>query len=262
MEAVARGIPPLPRTLLVVAHPDDETAGCSSRLNRFGELTILHVTDGAPADLVDARAYGFAHREEYAAARRKELEAALAYCGMNPAAQTLLLGLVDQSASSQLVSLAQTIAEQIRTFQPELVLTHPYEGGHPDHDACALAVHAAVHLAGLGRVGEFASYHAGLNGVVASDFLPGPEPVFVAELNPEERARKECMLDLFETQRTILAMFSREVERYRPAPAYDFCQPPHPGRLNYENYDWKMTGTRFRDLAGKSLVQLGLTNPL
>ena len=47
--------------------------------------------------------------------------------------------------------------------EAEQVITHPYEGGHPDHDACAFAARAAVrHSANKAKLMEFTSYHAGL----------------------------------------------------------------------------------------------------
>jgi LmbE family N-acetylglucosaminyl deacetylase len=229
-------------------------------LDRFDELTILHITDGAPADMHDAAAHGFALREDYASARRKELVNALAFCGAR--ASTEMLEVVDQTASFHLVELAKTIAGRIESLRPELVLTHPYEGGHPDHDACAFAVHAGAQLAGFSELGEFASYHAGPPGVVAGQFLAGPEAVFVAQLSAEERARKQLMLDCFETQRATLAGFPTDAERYRRAPAYDFGQAPHPGRLFYEHFEWGMKGGLFRALAQQAFEELGLQNPL
>src|ERR1044071_4721885 len=66
------------RVLIVAAHPDDETIGCGAQLWRFDDLLLVHVTDGAPRDGKDAAQYGFASVADYAAARRRELDAALA----------------------------------------------------------------------------------------------------------------------------------------------------------------------------------------
>jgi hypothetical protein len=33
---------------------------------------------------------------------------------------------------------------------------------------------------------------------------------------------------------------------FRPAPDYDFSQPPHSGKLYYEHFDWGMSGERWR----------------
>jgi hypothetical protein len=34
---------------------------CGALLPRLADVTVLHVTDGAPRDLVDARGSGFTH---------------------------------------------------------------------------------------------------------------------------------------------------------------------------------------------------------
>ncbi|MBV9250682.1 MAG: hypothetical protein JO227_15715, partial [Acetobacteraceae bacterium] len=38
------------RSAVVVAHPDDETVGAGASLRLFRDLTLVHVTDGAPRD--------------------------------------------------------------------------------------------------------------------------------------------------------------------------------------------------------------------
>jgi N-acetylglucosamine malate deacetylase 2 len=39
---------------VVVAHPDDETIGCGAILRRLPLVRLVHVTDGAPRDMIDA----------------------------------------------------------------------------------------------------------------------------------------------------------------------------------------------------------------
>jgi LmbE family N-acetylglucosaminyl deacetylase len=126
--------------LIVVAHPDDEVIGAGAQLARLGGVRLLHVTDGAPRNLRDAVAAGFEGWQDYAKARRQELLAALGLVGIAPS-QAKALGIPDQAASLQLVELAETLAAELREGGTELVMTHPYEGGHPDHDATAFAVH-------------------------------------------------------------------------------------------------------------------------
>src|SRR2546423_9150234 len=69
--------------IVVAAHPDDEVIGAGARLAATPGAVVVHVTDGAPRDLADAQALGFASRDDYAAARRREGEAALGLAGVD-----------------------------------------------------------------------------------------------------------------------------------------------------------------------------------
>src|SRR3954465_11503755 len=71
---------------IVVAHPDDETIGCGAQLPSLRRAIVIHATDGAPRNMRDGRAHGFSTPAAYAAARRHELEAAVALAGIEPEA--------------------------------------------------------------------------------------------------------------------------------------------------------------------------------
>jgi len=247
-------------TAVVVAHPDDETIGCGSLLPRLPDLTIIHVTDGAPRNGGDAERRGFASPEAYAAARRRELEAAVELAGILPD-QLVSLAWPDQEASLHMAEIAADLAR--RLAGAEIVLTHAYEGGHPDHDAAALAVHAARRLIGRNRappeIIEMPLYRAGPDGWRIQSFPQGPDAVeILLELTPEERQKKDSMLAAHATQSDVLTFFSSEAERFRRSPDHDFSQLPNGGILHYERQAWGMTGARWLDLAGSALAELGL----
>jgi len=67
------GSGPAPSVLIVAAHPDDEVIGASRLLTSLPQVRLLHLTDGAPRNLCDAHAAGFASWQDYARARRAEL---------------------------------------------------------------------------------------------------------------------------------------------------------------------------------------------
>lgn len=233
---------------LVAAHPDDETIGAGASLRLFGHLLLVHATDGAPSNGVDARAAGFATAAEYAEARGVELRAALFLAGADP--ELVGLGFTDQAASTNMKAGTRALAALLARHGAACVITHPYEGGHPDHDATACMVHAAcAMLPSPPCIVEMTSYHATVDGMAYGVFLPNGEPHVTVSLSMTERAAKRAMLDAFTTQYATLTPFGAAEERFRRAPRYDFAQPPHPGTLHYERFDWGMTGSRWRELA-------------
>jgi LmbE family N-acetylglucosaminyl deacetylase len=224
------------------------------------------VTDGAPRDLGDALHAGFSDRESYAKARGEESIRALAISQI-PRTNVRCLAFVDQESSLELVELVSSIKDMLVDLQPGIIFTHPYEGGHPDHDATSFAAHAAIALLPKDRkqsalLYEFTSYHAGTGTTDPTDFLNPGTDVITVSLCQEERGRKLEMIVCYQTQRETLRGFPIEMERFRPAPKCYFSQPPHSGRLHYENYDWKMCGDRWRNLAQDALRDLGLEEPL
>jgi LmbE family N-acetylglucosaminyl deacetylase len=226
--------------LMVVAHPDDEVIGLGGHLARLPELRIVHVTDGAPRDLRDARAHGFSEARAYALARRREVHAAL-HLGGVPPANLLSLDLPDQEAMLHLSWLSRRLATILRDVRPRFVLTHPYEGGHPDHDATAFAVHAARAALDPDEAPdliEMASYHLAAAGTVYQRFLADPaRPEVAVRLDGATAARKQRLMACFHSQTATLAAFRTDVERFREAPAYDFSALPNGGRLQYEAWD-------------------------
>ncbi len=245
LAALARREPVELPVAMVVAHPDDETVGAGGSLHLFRRLLLVHVTDGAPRGMGDARAAGFATHTAYAQARRRELDAALAAGRVR--ARRVMLPVADQGASLQLGELAATLTPLLA--DAAVVLTHAYEGGHPDHDAVAFAVQAS----GRPRI-EMAGYHAAPNGhMVAGHFLDDARAsvaaAIVAALDHGERARRDEMLECFATQRlTLQPFFGWTQERFRAAPSYDFTRPPA-ARAYYDGFDWGMDSRRWCALA-------------
>jgi LmbE family N-acetylglucosaminyl deacetylase len=137
------------------------------------------------------------------------------------------------------------------------VFTHPFEHGHPDHDAAALAVALACRRLGASapRHFEFASYHLGAAGRVFGSFRPGSGPAGIEiALTPAERARKRQALACFKTQAAIIAWFPLASEPLRPAPDYDFLQAPGPAL--YEHFHAMPTAAAWRAQAAEMLKRL------
>jgi LmbE family N-acetylglucosaminyl deacetylase len=246
---------PVPKALLIFAHPDDEAVALGARLGRFSAAHFVHITDGAPRDEQDSKAHGFASWNDYRQARSEELRRALSTASV-PESNCLCLDIPDQEASLCLLQLTRSILRLVQRFKPEAIFTHPYEGGHPDHDACAFAVHHAVGMRNaIGEqdiaIIEGTFYHGGPGGATSGSFLPAPQPTAEVAycLTPDEQRRKQALMDCFATQRETLRGFSLEYERFRIAPDYDFEKPPHAGPVFYDMHPWGMTSRHFCELA-------------
>src|SRR3954451_24205330 len=99
--------------MILVTHPDDETIGMGAQLCRFTDALLVHATDGAPRDGRDALDHGFTSIDAYAAARQAELGAALAV-GNASGIRVRHLGIADQHASYDLVTLTSHLADLLR----------------------------------------------------------------------------------------------------------------------------------------------------
>lgn len=237
------------RTLIVVAHTDDETLGAASVLAADPMNTwVLHCTDSAPLNLDYARRAGFQTREDYAAARREEFRNAMSVAGV-PETNHLRLEIPDQEATRRVSEIIAAITEIERDHGIERILTHAYEGGHPDHDAIAFAVQTAK----VANVWEMPLYHAYGGDFVTRTPLPHPAAAAAAviELTPEQQAMKSAMLDCFVTQHQVVSRFPGDREVFRPMPLYDFTHPPHEGSLYYDgrplvwqSKEWRLYITR------------------
>jgi LmbE family N-acetylglucosaminyl deacetylase len=254
--------PDAPRkVVVVVAHPDDEAIGAGAVLRGFPDVTIVHVTDGAPLDDGYAQSRGYTNRDDYAQARRQEVVAALSIIGL-PVERIRSLGLVDGEAAWHLVELCHKVADVFDELQPDVVLTHPYEGGHSDHDSTAFAVHlAAGMLLQQGQkapiILELTSYHNYRGRRRFFSFLPmAGSRVRTVHLSAEDRRVKRAMFDQFTSQLPVLEKFAVDVERFRQAPRYLFTVPPHEGELDYERLCRRITGAEWRANAARALEEL------
>ncbi|WP_394833100.1 PIG-L family deacetylase [Pendulispora rubella] len=253
--------------LIVAAHPDDETIGIGATLagliDAGWRAHVLHVTDGAPHNPELRFALRERSREDAAAIRRVEIRDALRAGNVDPD-EVLLpsIGIADQEATLHMPEIARVLEERFAELGTTVVITHPYEGGHPDHDAAALAVHAAVARSSAIALAEMTSYHTQQGTLITAAFRHDSRPACTARLDgaldARHRTRKRRMLDAYRTQTKILEPFGTDAEPLRCAPHYDFTQPPHEGKLHYESLPFDWTGPRWREFAREALAALAL----
>jgi LmbE family N-acetylglucosaminyl deacetylase len=254
---LTRGI----RCSVIVAHPADEVVGAGCLISKLVDVTILHVTDGAPGDMQDAKAAGFEERSEYAQARRDECLAALAIAHV-PEDRVVEFSITDHCAAQCLADLTKKIATFLQQSETDIVVTHPYEGGHPDHDATAFATHAALRLMKQNGFRPPVLFEMALHPsedfkAKVSEFLPDSERE-TTTLLLDERAQtlKQRMFACFETQRESLDLSPVGPEKFRQPSTYDFSAPPRNGKLHYENFDWAPSSREWQSLACEALADL------
>jgi LmbE family N-acetylglucosaminyl deacetylase len=245
-------------TVIVVAHPDDETLGMGGRLAVLQRLTIVQLTDGVPRVSDDAYRRGFSNPFAYSAEREREVSRALKVLGLR--CRRIRHNAPDQESVLCLRELARSVKGDLRGAN--LVFTHPYEGGHPDHDTAALLVQMACARPGADGEDppvrfEFASYHHRQGRMVTGQFWPDQNcPETSIELDHRTRALKSRALAQYRTQADVIAWFGTDSERYRTAPRYDFTLPPPPGVAHYDFFGWPMTSSRWRESCASTMPWL------
>ena len=242
--------------LILAAHPDDEAIGAGGFLDRLHEPILAFLTDGAPRNHPRA--------EELARKRRAESEAAWELTGSED--RILRLGGVDQECAFDLPGLTRAAGIIALTRKPATILTHAYEGGHPDHDAAAFIARQVIRVfetAGLPppQIVEFTSYHNGAPFASSpelrtGEFLPSDSEVRVFHLSASSAEVKRKMFARYESQQAMLRHFPIESEKFRMAPHYDFSKPPHAGALFYETQPWGIDGATWRRLAAQAEAAL------
>jgi N-acetylglucosamine malate deacetylase 2 len=212
------------------------------------EPHVVYATDGAPQDPYFWQKYG--SRAEYALLRQNEARDALACVGVRNVEFLADVGdrhgvkFEDQSLFRLLPQAYAGLAEIVARLRPEALATLAYEGGHPDHDSCNLLCSELGEAYGI-PVWEAPLYHRepdNEQGHVVQDFVTrdGSEEFVTGE--PEELERKRAMCDSYPSQGSFLGTFKLERELVRPLFAYDYTRPAHSGKLNYEVWQWHMTG--------------------
>jgi LmbE family N-acetylglucosaminyl deacetylase len=175
------------------------------------------------------------------------------------------LGFADKGAVLHLAEVTNRLVGIFRQHATELVATHAFEGGHPDHDATAFAVHAAAEMLRRSHepvpvLVEMPFYYWRNGTFVAQQFLQSanhPAEIEI-QLDPESQSHKRRMLAAYKSQAQMLANFPLQcAERIRQAPAYDFTDFVG-GDFGYERLTPGIDAARWRSLVQEARLQLGL----
>ena len=234
--------PLLNRTLVIVAHPDDEAVACAALLQRIREPHVLFCTDGGPMDPYFWGKYG--SREAYSQLREKEARLALQEVGVSNV-EFLRTGsgeaVIDQTLFQHLPEAIPAVADVVARIGPDALLTIAYEGGHPDHDSCSFIT------AQIARDRSIAAWEMPIEPLFKKlerrwqTFLAPAQPSVTLHPTPSEIARKRRALRAYASQGNFDSIAAVD-ETFRPMPHYDYTRRPHQDILNYESWQWKMTG--------------------
>lgn len=239
MDALA---PLLGKTLVLIAHPDDEAVGCGALMQRMSEPVVVFATDGAPRDPYFWEKAG--SREAYAELRRREARVALTLAGVRHI-ETLQAGesyVTDQELFRSLAPALASLAALVRRHTPQALLTLAYEGGHPDHDSCSFLTSVLARRLSL-PAWEMPLYFRRTDGAaLCQQFRCCNGTEIALEPTSEEQKVKHEMLAAYASQGEVLKQFSAATEWFRQQAAYDYSQPPHSGVLNYEAWGWPIKG--------------------
>jgi LmbE family N-acetylglucosaminyl deacetylase len=220
--------------MLIVAHPDDEAIGAGMLLQRIQDPLVVFCTDGGPKDEFFWKAHG--SRQEYVRVRHEEARNAAEIAGVKKVA---FLDFPDQELFLHLRDALTELEKLASRHNVQAVLTHAYEGGHPDHDSCAFLGYL------LGRnlelpVWEMPLYHRTKAGGQAQTFVERNGRSVRVRVKASELETKRRMVDAHKSQNLALSPFDLAVERFRPQAVYDYRRPPKAEVINYEAWQWRM----------------------
>jgi LmbE family N-acetylglucosaminyl deacetylase len=210
---------------------------------------VLFAVDGAP------RRYGFERKfgslQAYSEERYREASRALAWIARCSLARLLRSDgtpFRDQHLFLELREASASLCLGAHEFSPDLIVSHAFEGGHVDHDAChILAKHTARALSL--PCFEFPLYWRGPHGRdVFQAFRNRRNDEIVLHLSPHELAIKQRMLSEYKSQMSLTSVFHLETERFRPMTESD-CEDASWSGYPFENR-WRplKTDVVFREM--------------
>jgi N-acetylglucosamine malate deacetylase 2 len=217
------------RVLIFVAHPDDESIACSGLLQRAAASLVVYAVDGAPPHYGFEKKFGSLQR--YSDARFVEASRALSFvprCSIRRLSRQDGTWFLDQHLFLELPDAFASLVRIAREFSPDLLVSHAFEGGHLDHDACHILAKCTARALKLQNL-EFPLYWRSPNGRdVFQQFRSSREGEFALQLSQEEIQVKRRMLSEYRSQQKLTSIFRLDPERFRGVTAANHPEPTWP----------------------------------
>jgi len=212
------------RLVLLVAHPDDESIGAGILLQRLRHAYIVFCANGPSWWPPYWLNYGLPHKR--AQLRKQEAHHAIDITGKNHSIQ--FLGYPVGWLVTHLDDAYRSLADLLRAWQPQQVVTHAFEGGHEDHDACSFLA-CQLSKAFNFKVWEMPLYYreASTGAEIRQTFTTDdPDSEIITPISGSELEVKRAMLSAHKSQREIVARFDPAIEKFCPQPLHDYSRVP------------------------------------
>ncbi len=187
-------------TVVVAAHPDDETLGIGGlicqEVNQGKNIVIIFATNGCRG-LPEPMSI-----HERVAMRIEEARTALSLPGISPH-NVSFLGFPDSESYRYMESLGHDLTRLLAMVHPTAVFVHGIEGGHIDHDVVSYVTQRICLRLGIDSVWEWAEYNPKypLNSPVVA-FMEGTSSAGKTfELNEAVLRLKARMISCYESQK-------------------------------------------------------------
>jgi LmbE family N-acetylglucosaminyl deacetylase len=180
--------------------------------------------------------------------RRAEMEVAADKMGLSQA-QRHVLGISDRGCVEHLPEIIDRVTELTNQYQPSVVVTLAYEGGHPDHDSTSVAGYVAQRRTNFKFVCfEVPTYNASgprLMPYRFNGFIKAYGPAKYVPLDDRAWQVRQDVRLAYKSQwflmrpEAVLEDWRRmrgQGEPIRETPDYNYLEPPHPGRLYYQSF--------------------------
>jgi N-acetylglucosamine malate deacetylase 2 len=205
--------------LALVAHPDDESIGLGTYFQLCRKAHLLFLTSdqvGQSKVIVEG--------ESAVAHSVRELEAEAAVRLVPNVAIVGFERFPNRALCDHLPQAAGRIETTLRHVGASFLLTHAFEGGHPDHDCCSFLANRVSRLVNIPVI-EFPVYSGGPRSIVQG--FSDAEGVIRLIPTDTQRSLKDAMFRAHASQSSVMRRFSASRDEcFREQPLYDYYVPP------------------------------------